>query len=116
MRTTPTILAAIVSAFLIATSCKQDAQSSGTGGSNIGTSPDPKATPAEPAAKPAPAPGAADAKPAPAPSATPKPAAGAPSAAAPKRIKVAHVLIAFQGTGLPGVTRSKAEAEKLAGE
>lgn len=50
----------------------------------------------------------------------PKPAA--PSAPAttlnlqPSRVKFANVLIAFQGVGRPGVTRSKEEAEKLAKE
>jgi parvulin-like peptidyl-prolyl cis-trans isomerase-like protein len=35
-------------------------------------------------------------------------------ASAPARIKVAHVLIAFKGSGIPTVLRSKEEAETLA--
>src|SRR4030095_9557438 len=102
-----------VSAFLLATSCKQDAPTTGSGGSNIGTSPDPKATPAAPAAKPAPTP---TATPPGTPPAAPSASVTAPKGPAPERVKVAHVLIAFLGAERSTATRSKADAEKLANE
>lgn len=91
MRTFSTLLVAAVSALLIGTGCKHDTPPTAPPSASPAPGPDGKGTP--PAPKPAPAPSA--------------------SAATPKRIKVAHVLISFQGAGVPGVSRSKAEAEKL---
>ena len=54
--------------------------------------------------------GGAESKPEPKPETSPKPAGPEPD-----HILVAHVLIAFQGTGTKA-TRSRAAAEKLAGE
>jgi len=39
-----------------------------------------------------------------------------PTSGEPARVEVQHVLIAFDGTGVAGVTRTKEEAERLAGQ
>ena len=40
----------------------------------------------------------------------------APTREEPAYVEVQHVLVALQGTGVPGVTRTKEEAERLAGQ